>query len=101
MGQADVARVDATQLHDIAGRYDAAADIVVDAFRNDLGRLTFDGALAGSAHVAAGDALRRAVDEVAQQSWQWSRAAAEIAAALRSSAARYRDAEARAAERLG
>lgn len=45
--------------------------------------------------------MRRAVDDVAQQSWQWSRAAAEIAAALRTSAARYGDAEARAAERLG
>jgi uncharacterized protein YukE len=45
--------------------------------------------------------LRAAVDHVADQLGQWSRAAAEIAAALRASADRYAEADANAAGRLG
>ena len=101
MGQPDVARVDLAALHAVARQYEAAADIVEAAVRTHLTGLAFDGAAAGRVHVARGDALRMAVDHVVDQLRQWSRAAAEIAAALRASADRYAEAEARAASRVG
>jgi excreted virulence factor EspC (type VII ESX diderm) len=101
MGQPDVARVDVAALHAIARQYEAAADIVDSAVRTHLSGLVFDGAAAGRAHVARGDSLRTAVDHVVGQLRQWSRAAAEIAAALRASADRYAEADARAASRVG
>jgi hypothetical protein len=101
MGQPDVARVDVAALHAVARQYEAAADIVDAAVRTHLTGLLFDGVTAGRAHVARGDALRTAVDHVVDQLRQWSRAAAEIAAALRASADRYAEADARAASRVG
>jgi hypothetical protein len=101
MGQPDVARVDVAALHAVAREYDTVADIVDAAVRRHLTGLAFDGAVAGRAHAARGDALRVAVDHVAQQLQQWSRAAAEIAVALRASADRYVEADAGAAGRLG
>jgi phytoene/squalene synthetase len=101
MGQPEVARVDIAALHAVARQYDTVADVVEGAVRRHLTGLTFDGAMAGRAHAARGDALRAAVDHVADQLRQWSRAAAEIAAALRASADRYADADANAAGRLG
>ena len=101
MGQPDVARVDIAALHAVARQYEAAADIVDAAVRTHLTGLVFDGATAGRAHVARGDALRTAVNHVVDQLRQWSRAAAEIAAALRASADRYADADAHAASRVG
>jgi hypothetical protein len=101
MGQPDVARVDVAALHVVASQYEAAADIVDAAVRTHLTGLVFDGATAGRAHVARGDALRAAVDHVVDQLRQWSRAAAEIAAALRASADRYAEADANAASRVG
>ena len=101
MGQPDVARVDVAALHAVARQYEAAADIVDAAVRTHLTGLVFDGATAGRAHVARGDALRTAVDHVVDQLHQWSRAATEIAAALRASADRYAEADARAASRVG
>jgi hypothetical protein len=101
MGQPDVARVDVAALHAIARQYEAAADIVEGAVRTHLSGLVFDGAAAGRMHVARGDGLRTAVDQVVDQLRQWSRAAAEIAAALRASADRYSEADARAARRVG
>ncbi|MGH3563590.1 MAG: type VII secretion target, partial [Mycobacterium sp.] len=65
------------------------------------GRLAFDGASAGRAHVAGGDALRRALDRWAGELARWSRAGAEIATALRVGAESYADAELRAAARVG
>ena len=88
MGQPEVARVDVAALHAVARQYEAAADIV-------------DGAAAGRAHVARGDAIRTAVDHIVDQLRQWSRAAVEIAAALRASADRYAEADASAARRVG
>ena len=101
MGLPEVARVDVPALHAVARQYEAAADIVEGAVRTHLTGLVFDGAAAGRIHVARGDALRTAVDHVVNQLLQWSRAAAEIAAALRASADRYAEADAGAAGRLG
>ena len=100
MGLPEVARVDVPALHAVARQYEAAADIVDGALRTHVTGLVFDGAASGRMHVARGDALRTAVDHVADQLHQWSRAAAEIAAALRASADRYAEADARAARRV-
>lgn len=75
-----------------AGRFAAAADIL----DGTPGALRFSGALAGRAHAARGDAVRAALDGLAAATAQWSRAAAEIAAALRADADRYAEAELRA-----
>ncbi|HKH50918.1 MAG TPA: type VII secretion target [Mycobacterium sp.] len=101
MGQPEVARVDVAALHAVARQYEAAADVVEGAVRTHLTGLVFDGAAAGRMHTARGDALRISVDQVVDQLRQWSRAAAEIAAALRASADRYAEADARAAQRVG
>ena len=101
MGQPEFARVDVAALHAVGRQYEAVADMVDGAVRRHLTGLVFDGAVAGRAHAARGDALRAAVDHVADQLRQWSRAAAEIAAALRASADRYAEADAGAARRLG
>jgi Excreted virulence factor EspC, type VII ESX diderm len=101
MGQPVVARVDVAALHAVARQYEAAADIVEGAVRTHLTGLVFDGAAAGRAHVAGGDALRAAVDHVVDQLRQWSRAAAEIAAVLHTSADRYAEADVSAARRVG
>ncbi len=84
-----------------ARQYDAAADIVDTAIRTHLAGLRFDGAVAGRVHAAQGDALRLAVDDVVDRLRQWSRAATEIAAELRSCADRYVDVDARNARRVG
>lgn len=101
MGEPDAAHVDAAALLSIADRYDAAGELVATAVRIHLAHLAFDGATAGSAHAAAGDRLRRVVDDVVCGLRQWSRAATEVATALRMSADRYADADARASGRLG
>jgi uncharacterized protein YukE len=101
MGDTTAARVDVSALLGIARQYQAAADTVESAVRSHLTGLAFDGAVAGRAHAARGDALRAGVDRLALQLRQWSRASAEIAAALRASADRYADADARAARRVG
>jgi hypothetical protein len=101
MGQPEVARVDVAALHAVASQYETVADMVDGAVRRHLTGLVFDGAVAGRVHAARGDALRAAVDHVADQLRQWSRAAAEIGAALRASADRYADADVSAARRLG
>ncbi len=101
MGELDVARVDVASVRDAARQYDAAADIVDSAIRTHLTGLRFDGAVAGRAHAAQGDALRLAIDDVVDRLHQWSRAATEIAAQLRSCADRYVDADARSARRIG
>ena len=77
------------------------ADALDGAVHRYLSGLTFDGATAGRAYVAHGDAVRRAVDDLADRMRRWSRASAEIAAALRASADRYDQADALAARRVG
>jgi hypothetical protein len=88
-------------LHAVARQYEAVAGIVDGAVRTHLAGLTFGGAVAGRIHVARGDALRTAVDDVVDQLREWSRAAAEIAAALHASADRYVEADISAARAIG
>ncbi len=100
MGERAVARVDVTALLDVAGEYQAAAD-AVEAIRIRLGRLQFGGAAAGRVHVDRGEAVRIAVDGIADQLGEWSRASAEIAATLRATAHRYDEADMRAGRLVG
>ena len=86
---------------DVARQYDTASDIVDAAIRTHLTGLRFDGAVAGRMHAAQGDALRLALDELVHRLQQWARAAAEIAAELRSCADRYVDVDDRGARRIG
>lgn len=95
-----VVRVDRPALIDIAGRYEAAADLVDSAVRTHLAALKFDGSLAGRAYRSHGDALRGVVDEAVVALRDWSRSATGIAAALRRTAEQYADADTRAASRL-
>lgn len=99
--EAHAARVDPAALIDVAARYEAVADLVDTAVRVHLSALSFDGAVAGRAHGMQGAALRRAVDGIVSSLGDWSRAATGIAGALRETAARYAEADARAAQRVG
>ena len=87
-------RVDTAAVRAAARRFDAAADLLDGA---SLSRLRFDGSVAGRVHAAHGDGLRSALHRLAAEVSQWSRAAEEVAAALRVTADRYGDAELRAA----
>jgi hypothetical protein len=100
MGQQHV-YVDAPAMRGISSRFDDTAENIGAAVRTRLGRLAFDGPNAGRAHVAGGDALRRALDRWVGELAQWSRASAEIATALLIGADGYADAELRAATRVG
>lgn len=97
----DASRVDIAALLSIADRYQGVGDLVGDAVRMHLGDLKFDGAGAGRAYIAHGDAVRSAVGEVVSLLWRWSRACSEIAAALRVSADRYAETDVRAGRRMG
>ena len=97
MGDPHAARVDAAAVHTIAGQFDEAADLIERAART---RLAFDGATAGRAHAAHGDELRRSIEALFADLSLWSRAAAEIAAALRAGADRYLGADHTAAGRI-
>ncbi|MDT5103434.1 MAG: hypothetical protein QOI25_947 [Mycobacterium sp.] len=101
MGESDAARVDVAALLDVARGYDALADAVDAAARKHLTRLSFDGAVAGRAYTARGDALRNSVEHVGDGMRIWARACVEIASVLRASADRYVEADARAARRVG
>jgi hypothetical protein len=101
MGQPNAAHVDAAALLSIADRYEVAGELIDTAVRTHLSCLAFDGATAGRGHVAAGNALRCQLEDVADRMRRWSRAAAEIAAALRQSADRYAEADVRSSGRLG
>ncbi|CAM3099153.1 hypothetical protein BST27_16050 [Mycobacterium intermedium] len=93
-------RLDSAALRAVADRFSAAADLIDDAVVNHLARLMFDGARAGRVHAARGDALRVNLDRLAGELSHWSRAAREIAAALRAGAERYADADGYAAARI-
>lgn len=95
------ASVDGAALRAVANRFDATAEAIDGAVRTHLARLAFHGAAAGQAHIARGDALRSALDRLAGELSEWSRASVEIAAALRADAQRYGDAELSSAARLG
>ncbi|MGV0800704.1 type VII secretion target, partial [Mycolicibacterium elephantis] len=80
MGEPDVAHVDVAALRSVADEYQTVAEILDGAVRTHLSGLTFDGATAGRAYVARGDAVRDGVEHVAHQVRLWSRACNEIAA---------------------
>jgi len=101
MGERDVASVDVGALIEIAGGYQSVADVVDDIVRNRLAGLQFGGASAGRMHVVRGEAVRIAVDGVADKLREWSRASSEIAATLRTTAHRYEDADVRAGRMVG
>lgn len=100
MGASDAARVDVTALLDVARGYDALADAIEDAVRTHLARSSFDGAVAGRSYTPQGNAIRHSVEQIGDGMRLWSRASAEIASALRASADRYVEADARAARRV-
>lgn len=77
-----------------------AAEIVDGASANHLSRLTFGGSCAGREHMARGEALRAGLDRLAAELSRWSRAATEIAVALRCTADRYADADRYASARI-
>ncbi len=92
--------IDAAAVHAVADRFGAAAELIDDAVYDQMGSLAFGGFSAGRAHTARGDALRGALDRLAAELSQWSRAAVQIAVALRASANRYADADVYAAARI-
>jgi len=101
MGERPATLVDIAALSGIARQFEIVADIVDSAAWQHLSGVAFNGATAGRMHVGHGDALRAAVDHIGDQLHQWSRAAAEIGAVIRTSVQRYADADARAADRVG
>lgn len=101
MGERDAARVDVAALLDVADQYESVADAVDAVIRTRLAGLQFGGAAAGRMHVARGEAVRIAVDGVADRLREWSRASAEIAATLRNTAVRYDEADGRAGRLVG
>jgi hypothetical protein len=92
--------IDVPATHRIADQFCAAADIIDRALSDQLGRLAFGGVSAGRAHTARGEALHFEMGRLAAEVTQWSRASVDIAAALRTSADRYADAELYAAARI-
>ena len=88
--------VDVSAVYAVADRLSAAAETIDSAVINHLARLAFNGASAGRAYTARGDTLRAALERLTQ----WSRATAEISAALRAGADHYADAELYAAARI-
>jgi Excreted virulence factor EspC, type VII ESX diderm len=100
MGQQN-AFVEAAAVRTVANRFDDAAQLIDGAVRTHLARLAFDGAAAGRAYVGHGDALRLALNRLADELLQWARATGEIATALRASADRYAEADLSAAARIG
>ena len=92
--------VDVAAVYAVADQLNATAEMIDDAVATHLTWLVFNGARAGRAHAARGDALRTALERVAAELSQWSRATAEIGAALRAGADRYADADQYAAARI-
>ncbi|CAM4130619.1 hypothetical protein MB901379_00971 [Mycobacterium basiliense] len=92
--------VDVAALRVIADRTSSAAEILDNAAANHLAHLTFGGVRAGRAYEQQGDALSAGLERIAVQLSGWSRAATEIADALRRIANRYVDADHYAATRI-
>lgn len=101
MGMVGAARVDSDAVHAIAREYEAVSSIVDEAVRKHLGDFDFGASSAGRGYVERGEALHTSVAELAVGLRQWARAATEISVALRASAQRYHQADARAARRVG
>lgn len=92
--------VDVAAVYAVADQLNAAAEMIDDAVANDLTWLVFNGARAGRAHAARGDALRAALERLVAELSRWSRSTAEIGAALRAGADSYADADVYAAARI-
>ncbi|MEE2854547.1 MAG: hypothetical protein VX424_18065 [Actinomycetota bacterium] len=93
-------QLDVSSARRVANRFATAAEFIDRAVSDHLSRLAFGGAGAGRTHTTRGEALRAELERLVAQVSQWSRASAEIAAALRSSAECYADAELYAAARI-
>jgi Excreted virulence factor EspC, type VII ESX diderm len=93
--------MDVAAVRDVADQFAASAAALDAAVATHLSHLGFGGATAGRAYAARGDALRTSLGRIADELMQWSRASAEIAAALRASADRYVSADERASARVG
>lgn len=92
--------IDTGAVHAIAVRFGDAAELLDAAVYDHMAALAFGGSSAGRAHTASGDALRGALDRLTAEVSRWSRAAVEIALAMRASANRYADADGYAAARI-
>ena len=93
--------VEVAVLRAVATQFDASAQLLDAAARNNLSQLCFNGATAGRAHIGRGDALNASLNRLNADLAQWSRATVEITAALRAAADRYADAELRSAALIG
>jgi len=93
-------RIDSAGIHGVADQLRAAAELIDGAVGNHLAGLTFGGASAGRAHTARGDALRVELERLTAGVSEWSRAAVDIAVALRAGADRYAEADTYAAARI-
>ncbi len=93
-------RFDSPAVNGVADQLGAAAELIDGVVGNHLAALTFGGSSAGRAHAARGDALRVELERLAVEVSRWSRAAVEIAVALRTSADRYDEADLYAAARI-
>jgi hypothetical protein len=93
--------MDVAGVRGVASEFDASAGVLKSAVRTHLSGLGSGGATAGRAYVAHGDALRAALDGTADAVAEWSRASAEVAAALHGSADRYLRSDEAAAARFG
>ena len=100
MGHASGTRVsvDVAALRAVADHFDSVAQSVARAAR---ARLRFGGAVAGRAHTADGEALRRTFDLLSVDLTGWARAADETGTGLRCGADCYVKSERVAAERVG
>lgn len=101
VGRLGGAHLDSAAVRDIAGRYGALADDLVETTRRELIGLAFGGATAGHAHGARGEALRGAVEALGEHLRTWARSAEEIAVELGASSVEYRNADVRAGARVG
>jgi hypothetical protein len=93
-------RFDSSAVLRVADQMGAAAELLDRAVADHLARLAFGGAVAGRAHSARGEALRVQLERLTAEVTRWSRAAAETAAALRTGAETYADAELYATARI-
>jgi hypothetical protein len=89
--------VDLALMHAAADRIDAAADLLQDVVDTQLRALRFDGTAAGRAHRADGDAVCAAVRGTVAGTARWTRAARDLACALRAGAQAHAGAEQQAA----
>ncbi|WP_421841888.1 type VII secretion target [Mycobacterium sp.] len=92
--------VDAEAVCAVAGQMGAAAALIDGAVSDHLARLAFGGVGAGRAHIVHGDAVHAGLNRLMADLSQWSRAAVEIALALRAAANRYAEADLDAAARI-